>query len=122
MSALLGHDQIEGDEVWPLFRDNLKSLGIEAFSVLSGDAFSAVELLGRQHRQFDIIFLDPPYHKDLAKKTLLAIADYDIIKPLGFVVVQHFKKDGLEDSFKDLTLYKRKTYGTTVVSFYRSED
>jgi 16S rRNA G966 N2-methylase RsmD len=57
-----------------------------------------------------------------AKKTLQTLCDYDILAPNGFIVVQHFKKDDLPETLGVFSLFKRKTYGDTVVSLYRKKD
>jgi len=102
-----------------LIRENLKSLGIESFDLAAKDALTVIKFLSDEGKSFDIVFLDPPYYKDLAKKALLAIASYAIVKPYGFVIVQHYKDDNLEDSIESLSLYTRRRYGTTILSFYR---
>jgi 16S rRNA G966 N2-methylase RsmD len=43
----------------------------------------------------------------------------DILAPDGFIIVQHFKKDDLPDALGDLTLFRQKKYGDTVLSFYK---
>jgi len=51
-------------ECLKLIRQNLESLGIDSFSLLPKDAFSAIKLLARESRRFDIVFLDPPYYPE----------------------------------------------------------
>ncbi len=99
-------------------RKNIASLKEGGCSVYPARADQAIKNLHRQARQFEIIFLDPPYYQGLAKKTLQTIASYDILTPNGFLVIQHFKKDNLPICVGDLTLFKQKSYGDTVLSFY----
>jgi len=44
---------------------------------------------------------------------------YDILAPNGFVVAQHFKKEGLPKEAGNLRLAKEARYGDTVLSFYK---
>ena len=83
------------------------------------DAFKALKKLSRENSRFDIVFLDPPYYRDLAKKTLKMISGCDILAPIGLVVIQHYKKDFLPEEAGGLVLFKRSGYGDTVVSFYK---
>ena len=78
----------------------------------------AIESLHKNRKKFDIIFLDPPYHQELPKKTLQTISAYDILAPDGLIVIQHFKNDDLPDSQGDLTLLKQYGYGDTLLSIY----
>ncbi len=73
----------------------------------------------------DIIFLDPPYELRLGGKTLEAIAgkvscrscacDY---RPL--IIVQHDKKEILQNRYEDYFLTKEKIYGRSALSFYEN--
>jgi 16S rRNA (guanine(966)-N(2))-methyltransferase RsmD len=100
-------------------KKNIESLELKACSLCPIQAQEAIKDLYEDKRKFDIIFLDPPYYRDLAKKTLQTISDYDILAPNGFIVVQHFKKDILSDNIGNLTILRRAGYGDTVLSFYK---
>jgi 16S rRNA G966 N2-methylase RsmD len=86
---------------------------------LPKEAQEAVKLLQRGKRRFDIIFLDPPYYRELSKKTLQMLDTYDILAPCGFIIVQHFKKDSLPDKLGVLNLFRQSKYGDTILSFYK---
>ncbi|MFC1594309.1 16S rRNA (guanine(966)-N(2))-methyltransferase RsmD [Candidatus Omnitrophota bacterium] len=104
-----------------LITENCETLGIRSYALIPLDALRAVARLAEDKKKFDIIFLDPPYYKDYAKKTLLTIAGCDIVNSSGFVIAQHFKNDQLEDTYGELSLYTRRRYGTTFLSFYRRQ-
>jgi len=105
-----------------IIENNLNALGLnpegENIAVFSQDAFKAIEFLHKQARRFDIVFLDPPYYGDLAKKSLQKISAYDILAPHALVIVEHNVKDILEDSIINLTCFKQKRYGDALLSFY----
>ncbi|MBU3958891.1 MAG: 16S rRNA (guanine(966)-N(2))-methyltransferase RsmD [Candidatus Omnitrophica bacterium] len=100
-------------------KENLEACGLSDPRIIALDVFVALKKLGQRRERFDIIFLDPPYHRELAKKTLQSLSACDILAPAGFVIVQHFKKDNLPDKLGDLTLVKQARYGDTILSFYR---
>ena len=100
-------------------RKNIDSLKEKACTVYPAQADKVIKDFCRQARRFDIVFFDPPYYHGLAKKTLQTLAAYDILSPTGLVIIQHFKKDDLPDAAGDLTLFKQKSYGDSVLSFYR---
>ena len=81
------------------------------------DTFKAIKLFKEQQEKFDLILLDPPYYKELAKKSLMCIGQSDILTRNAIVVAEHYKKDKLEDSAQ-LNLFKIKNYGDTILSFY----
>lgn len=117
-------------------KQNLSLLGFSDFWVLGLDTLEAIRKLSKAGEKFDIIFLDPPYHKrklprlcsglaeigmgdSLVKKTLQTLGAYDILAPNAFIIAQHFKKDNLPDRLADLALFKQASYGDTLLSFYK---
>ena len=128
---------VEGSrECCEITEDNLNKISQSA-EVLNMDTQRALDVLSGAKNKFDIIFLDPPYHKDLAprfgsgpeidedkaeslvKKTLQRIASYDILSPSALVIVQHYKKDILDENIGKLRRLRIKKYGDTALSFYR---
>ncbi len=109
-----------------ILRDNLVKVGLKPekntlvnnIFILTSDALKAIEVLEKENKKFDLIFLDPPYYKDLAKKTLQKLSVCDILAPHGLIGVEHNNKDILDQSFSNLTCFKQKRYGDTVLSFY----
>jgi len=80
-----------------LERKNVQGLGIDDCSeVLLLDAFEAIPLLYRRKDLFDIVYLDPPYHQGLVRKSLQWIGEYDIVTHSGFVIGFSFSKDAAE--------------------------
>ncbi|MBI5145119.1 MAG: 16S rRNA (guanine(966)-N(2))-methyltransferase RsmD [Candidatus Omnitrophica bacterium] len=100
---------------------NIAALKPRACTLYPQQAERAIKALHKEGKTFDIVFLDPPYYEGLAKKTLQTLSCYDILTPYGFIVAQHFKKDNLPDAAGDLTLFRQKRYGDTILSFYKKE-
>ncbi|MDU9047448.1 MAG: 16S rRNA (guanine(966)-N(2))-methyltransferase RsmD [Candidatus Electrothrix sp. Rat3] len=69
---------------------------------------------------FDIIFLDPPYEKKLAEKTLAMIEREDLLKENGFVVAEERASEQLAEQYGTLTLANHRSYGETGLWFYRN--
>jgi 16S rRNA (guanine(966)-N(2))-methyltransferase RsmD len=103
-------------------RKNIASLKPKACDLYPKEAGDAIKAFHKDKRNFDIIFLDPPYYANLSKKTLQILGAYDILAPDGFVVVQHFKKDNLPETLGVLTLFKQARYGDTILSFYKKAE
>lgn len=120
-------------------KNNVETFDITYCNLYSFDAERAIQLLNKEKRRFDIIFMDPPYYMGMsnprtncqnlgkskrkigagAKKTLQMLGGCDILAPNGLLVVQHFKKDELPDRSGGLELGKRSMYGDTLLSVYR---
>ena len=102
-------------------RRNVESLGIDMlrYDIIRANALNVFPRLQRGCESVDLIFMDPPYNRDLAKKCLINISCYDILTPTGLVVIEHFKKDTLEADPRSLILEKERRYGDTVISMFR---
>ena len=103
-------------------KKNIEALKLKVCNLYPQEAREAARRLHKEEREFDIIFLDPPYYIGLSKNTLQILEAYDILAPNGFIVVQHFKKDNLPDALGDLRLFKQAKYGDTILSFYKKDD
>ncbi|MFH1441076.1 MAG: 16S rRNA (guanine(966)-N(2))-methyltransferase RsmD [Candidatus Omnitrophota bacterium] len=104
-------------------RKNIELFGLSNCVLYPQDAGQAVKFLHKNEKKFDIIFFDPPYYKDMAKKTLQILMAYDILAPNGFIIIQHFKKDSLQiDNIGKLECIKQSIYGDTVLSFFQQSD
>lgn len=101
-------------------KSNLLSMGYAAprAQVFKKDGVGAIEAFGKVSAKFDIIFIDPPYHRGLAKNALLKIDACDILAQNSFVIAEHFAKDPMPDEIGKLSRSKRRKYGDTVISFY----
>lgn len=99
-------------------KSNLGSLKIpeSRYEIVRADALKALPGLAAGGKKYDIIFLDPPYYKDMAKKCLINIDSYDILAQFGSVIIEHFKKDVLPDDLNTLILYQQRKYGDTLIS------
>lgn len=89
------------------------------YDIVRGSVSIVLSRLEKDGDRFDIIFMDPPYHKDLAKKCLINIDYYDILSEFGLIVVEHFKKDSLETDLNTLEKITERKYGDTSVTIYR---
>ncbi|MCG8431589.1 MAG: 16S rRNA (guanine(966)-N(2))-methyltransferase RsmD [Candidatus Omnitrophica bacterium] len=100
-------------------RANINAVAPERCRICPRRAESAVKQFFRQKKRFDLVFCDPPYYEELAKKALQTLGLYDIVAPAGLVIAQHFKKDQLPERAGMLELFRQNYYGDTVLTFYR---
>ena len=87
--------------------------------VLAEDALMAIKHLAYDKRKFDIIFVDPPYGLELAKKTLKTLEAYDIVHADSFVIIQHDKHETLPETQGRFLVIRQRNYGSTVVTVYK---
>lgn len=100
-------------------KGNLISLKLSAHAaVMCANVLDMLVRLDKEGKKFDIIFLDPPYYKDLAKKTLINVSHCDILSPNNTVVAEHHKTDSIPEKIDSLELSSERRYGDIVVTFY----
>jgi 16S rRNA (guanine(966)-N(2))-methyltransferase RsmD len=95
--------------------------GLFPYEIVETDGFAATKLFVRQNKKFDVIFIDPPYGRGLAKKALKTLEAYDILQPNCTVVIQHEKKEILPEKQGRFLIFGRKKYGGTCFSIYKSQ-
>jgi 16S rRNA (guanine(966)-N(2))-methyltransferase RsmD len=101
---------------------NIALLNPAVCNVFHLDAEKAIKLLSLDKKSFDIIFIDPPYLKDMAKKILQTLEAYDILSPHGLIVVQHSKAEELPKDTLICSLIKEAKYGDTWLSIFRKKE
>ena len=101
---------------------NIALLNATACNLYHLEAEKAIKLLSLDRKSFDIIFIDPPYLKDMAKKILQILGGYDILSPDGLIVVQHSKLEQLPKDGIKFSLIKEAKYGDTRLSIFRKKE
>lgn len=104
-------------EACELIAKNLRSLKLQA-AIYQLDAFRAIELFHRQKREFDLVFVGPPYGQGLAHHALEHLAQHPILSPHAQVITEVFKKEMLAESYGALVLADSRFYGDNRLCFY----
>ena len=100
---------------------NLDLLGIAAndlFRVIPDEVFLSLKQLASKNKKYDIVFLDPPFGRELGKKTLKALCAYDILTPNCFLLIQGEKNEILPAKEGRFHRAREKKYGASHLSVY----
>lgn len=100
-------------------KENLRKTHLESKAMtMSMDVMTALYKLEGE-KQFDYIFMDPPYGKEWEKKVFSYLAESELIAPGGVVIVEASKETDL-DYVPDLgyDLLKNKEYKTNKHVFF----
>jgi 16S rRNA G966 N2-methylase RsmD len=85
--------------------------------VFRQEARTALAALADEGREFDVIYLDPPYASDLYEP-LLELAGERLLAPGGVAVAEHFHKRALPERIGALVRTRLKRVGDHCLSFY----
>lgn len=89
-------------------RKNVAMLGIaERTTLVKAEALTFVRTCSTT---FDLILMDPPYHKGLASQ--LAPHVYNLVNPGGVLVIEHSPREILT-----VEAWKSRTYGDTMITY-----
>ena len=102
-------------------RENARALadGGGEVDVFQQDARTALAALSDRGRQFDIVYLDPPYASDLYEPLLSGLGDGALLADGGLVVAEHFHKRALPETIGHLERTRTVRVGDHRLSFYR---
>ena len=85
--------------------------------LVSGDSLA---WLNRREGTYDIVFLDPPYHKGLCDKALALLPP--LLSDRAVVICETQGDETLPESFGDYFLYREYRYSAIKLSVYRKTD
>lgn len=110
-------------EALSCIRENLKTTKFtEQARLLSMDVQRAILTLKAEHRPFDLIFMDPPYHQDLEKQTLMLLASSDLVKEDTWIIVEaSLKTDFSYLDELELEIFREKHYKNNEHIFIRKK-
>ncbi len=103
-------------EVLPILKKNLFNLKlINNYEIINKDIYSE-NVFQNFDKQFDIIFLDPPYKDKNIIKVLLKIEETQILKKNGIIIIHRYKNE--KDIFpSNMKIVEEKKYGISKIIF-----
>lgn len=107
-------------EALTVIRKNIAACGLEnRCQVLLWDIARNLNGIRNQPSPFDLVFMDPPYGKDLIPLTLESLARSGCLAEGACLVCEHAVTDTWVALPPSFTLTDQRTYGKTGVSFLR---
>ncbi len=105
------------DGVLPILKKNLKNLNsIQNFKILEKNIYDE-NFFSDLNKQYDLIFLDPPYKDKNISKILLNIKNSKILNKKGIIITHRHKNE--TDVFPpNIRIIEEKKYGISKISFF----
>ena len=97
-----------------VIKENLEHTGLtDRAKVIKGDASLSLENISRENEPYGIIFMDPPYDKDLYRPVFERLKDSNIVNENTIIILEVALKDdavGIDDlGFKITKIKKYKS-------------
>ena len=104
-------------------RANLERLEWSARTqVWTAPVLRSLRKLAQSAHAFDLIFLDPPYEREMVGSTLESIARFHLLRGDGAVVAEHSAREPVRLRYQDLVLNDQRRYGDTLLSFFKPSE
>jgi 16S rRNA G966 N2-methylase RsmD len=88
---------------------------------MRGDSIASMNTLSRQGKQFDLIYVDPPYQGGLYEEVLKNIAEKELLAQDGLILLECAKNTSLSVENSIFFIYKEKCYGDTCVLYVKQK-
>lgn len=112
----------KSNTTYPLLKENIVNLKLqEECKSLNMDAYEALKSFSKKALIFDIIFIDPPYCKEMIPEAIKIIEENGLLDEDGIIVTKIDSIEEIYEGYKEIQLTKSKKYGNTTVCFYKYE-
>jgi 16S rRNA (guanine966-N2)-methyltransferase len=103
-----------------LIKKNLARSGYEPLgSVWKKDLTKGLPLKHPMLKEkFDLIFVDPPYEKEMIPPLLAELSDRDLLRSPAIAMAESFKTETLPEVLGKLQMVNSRIYGETKISIY----
>lgn len=100
---------------WDFIKKTAADLKMNQIKAVKSDVFRFIK---KCTIQFDIVFADPPYDLKTLKEIPEAIFNAGIIKPEGWLILEHGKQNSFETN---ALLIDKRTYGSVHFSIFQKK-
>jgi 16S rRNA G966 N2-methylase RsmD len=86
------------------------------------DSYEVLNLFSDRKKIFDLIFIDPPYLKNMIPPALEIIYKKNLLSKDGLIVTKIDSSEIIYEGYENLQLCDNRKYGNTTVCFYRYKE
>lgn len=105
---------------FPLLKQNIENLKFDDFCYpLNMDSYEALNLLAKKEKKFNLIFIDPPYCKEMIPEAMKMVKERGLLQKDGIIVTKIDSIEDIYEGYDDIILTKSKKYGNTTVCYYK---
>jgi 16S rRNA (guanine966-N2)-methyltransferase len=83
--------------------------------------FDATKPIFKNRQQYNLIFIDPPYYKNLAAIAAINLLNAGWIADNALIIIEHFLDENLESLTEKFELLEQRKYKETIFSFYKNK-
>lgn len=107
------------DATFSLLKKNVENLKFEdVCECCKGDSYEWLKKFANKSIEFDLIFIDPPYAREMIPPTMDIISDGKLLKNDGLIVCKIDSGEEIFQGNEKIGLINTRKYGNTTVLFY----
>ncbi|MFU0823922.1 16S rRNA (guanine(966)-N(2))-methyltransferase RsmD [Clostridium sp.] len=104
-------------------KENVKNLRFEDKCVcLNKDSYMALKDLGKKKKIFDLIFIDPPYAKEMIPPAIKIVHEESLLHKDGLIVTKIDSSEKIYEGDEKIKIVDHRKYGNTTVCFYKYKE
>ncbi|ARC85697.1 RNA methyltransferase, RsmD family [Clostridium argentinense CDC 2741] len=113
----------KGDSSYNLLKKNVENLKFQDIcTTLKGDCYQYLEGFGKEKKVFDLIFIDPPYAKEMIPPAIELISKYHLLQREGLIITKIDSSEIIYEGNDKIILIDKRKYGNTTVCFYEYKE
>ncbi|MDF1590888.1 MAG: 16S rRNA (guanine(966)-N(2))-methyltransferase RsmD [Desulfobacterales bacterium] len=85
--------------------------------VIKWDIAKNLNCLRRIPFRYDLVFMDPPYDRDMVQKGLNNLYLSGCVHQEGCIVIEHSASEPIPENTKEFAIFDQRKYGKTLVTF-----
>lgn len=110
-------------DTYKYLKQNVENLKFEnCCRTYNMDSYKALKMFKERELQFDMIFIDPPYLKDMIPTAVEIIVENSLLKEKGIIISKIDSKEVIYQGTDSIELYDHRRYGNTTICLYRHKE
>jgi 16S rRNA (guanine966-N2)-methyltransferase len=110
----------QNEKCLQIIKKNLEHVKMtEKAKVFLGEAVLILKKLSQHGQKFDIIFLDPPYKKEIVPQIMQNLDKFGVLEEKFIIAAETDLDDELPQSMGSMVTSKVQIYGKTKLTFYK---
>lgn len=110
-------------EAQAIIKENIQMTKEEhKFELITTPAGLALDTLASRNNPFKLVFLDPPYAKQMITEDIQKLIDNDLLADIAMIVCETGRDVELPETIGDLSIWQLKKYGKTTLTIYLKGD
>ena len=112
-----------GALTYSILNENIKLFNFESICTASKmSCYEGALNLSKKGLVFDLIFIDPPYSKDMIPPAIELIEANNLLNSEGLIVTKVDSKEIIFEGSSKIKLTDTRKYGNTIVCFYKYKE